>query len=117
MNLSSDLQTALADARAHLRFDYPRWLKPLLARDVIGITLGRRIYLSPRMLDRPQAEVERLIRHELAHVRQVARLGLIPFLWQYAAEWMHNRRHGMTGDEAYRNISFEREAVAAEEHV
>jgi hypothetical protein len=117
MKLSDDLQTAIADARAHVRFDYPRWLRPLLARDVIGITLGRRIYLSPRMLARSQPEVERLVRHELAHVRQVSRLGLLPFLWQYAMEWIRNRRKGMTSAEAYRNISFEIEAVAAEEHV
>ena len=117
MKLSTDLQTALADARARLRFDYPRWLRPLLARDVIGITLGRRIYLSPRVLERPQAEVERLVRHELEHVRQVSRLGLIPFLWRYAVEWIRNRRKGMTAAEAYRNISFEIAAVAAEEHV
>src|SRR4051794_29514820 len=71
MNLSTDLQAAIADARARVRFDYPRWLRPLLARDVIGITLGRHIYLSPRVLERPPAEVERLVRHELAHVRQV----------------------------------------------
>jgi hypothetical protein len=117
MNLSPDLQTALTSARAHLRFDYPRWLRPLLAKDVVGITLGRRIYLAPRMLERPPAEIERLVRHELAHVRQVSRLGLVPFLWKYAAEWIRNRRNGMTGDEAYRNLSFELEAVAAEEHV
>jgi hypothetical protein len=117
MNLSTDLQAAIADARARVRFDYPRWLRPLLARDVVGITLGRHIYLSPRMLDRPPAEVERLVRHELAHVRQVARLGLIVFLWRYAADWIRNRRHGMSSSEAYRNIPFEIEAVAAEEHV
>lgn len=117
MNLSTDLQTAIADARARVRFDYPRWLRPLLARDVVGITLGRRIYLSPRVLNRPQAEVERLVRHELAHVRQVARLGLILFLWRYATEWIRNRREGMSSAEAYRNISFEIEAAAAEEHV
>jgi hypothetical protein len=117
MILSPDLQAAIDDARARVRFDYPRWLRPLLARDVIGITLGRRIYLSPRMLERPQAEVERLVRHELAHVRQVARLGLIPFLWRYAIDWIRNVRKGMSAAEAYRNIPFEIEAAAAEEHV
>jgi len=117
MNLSSDLLEAIDDAGARLRFSYPRWLRPFLARDVVGITLGRSVYLSPRMFDRPAAEVERLVRHELAHVRQVTRLGLRRFLWRYAAEWIRNRRRGMPAAEAYRNISFEIEAAAAEEHV
>jgi hypothetical protein len=111
------LQAALDEAGARLRFSFPAWLRPLLLRDVVGITLGRRIYLAPAMRDRPQAELERLVRHELAHVRQAARLGLPRFLWRYAIEWIALRRKGMSAAEAYRNLSFEREAVAAEEHV
>ncbi|MCU1348805.1 MAG: hypothetical protein JWO56_1835 [Acidobacteria bacterium] len=117
MNLSPDLRQAIDDARARVRFSYPAWLRPFLMRDVVGITLGRGIYLSPRMLDRPREEVERLVRHELAHVRQVARLGLLRFLWRYAAEWIRNRRKGMPAAQAYSEISFEIEATAAEEHV
>ena len=117
MILSSDLQSAVDAARARVRWRYPFWLRPFLLRGVIGITLGRRIYFSPAMLQRPPAEVERIVRHELAHVRQVNRLGLIRFLWQYAREYVRHRRSGLTSSEAYRRISFEVEAHAAEQDV
>ena len=93
----------------------PWWLKPFLARGIIGITLGRTIYLSDTYLASSADKVERLVRHELAHVRQVNRLGLLRFLWRYTAEFLHNLRVGMTCGEAYRRISFEVEAYAAEE--
>src|SRR5213075_2498662 len=76
MDLSADLRDSLAAAGAKLKLRYPPWLRPFLQRDVIGITLGRRIYLSPRVEALPPAQAERLIRHELAHVRQIQRLGV-----------------------------------------
>lgn len=103
---------AVAAARAQVRIGYPWWLRPWLARDVVAITLGRRIYVR-RMLER--AAFERLLRHELAHVRQVERLGLLRFLWLYLVEfsrnWLRLRHFGA----AYAAISFEIEARAAEE--
>lgn len=114
MNLPDDLQNGLADAGAKLRTRYPSWLRPFLARDVIGITLGRRIYLSPRVEALPPDQAERLIRHELAHVRQVRRLGLFRFLWQYVREYVGHRRAGLSPAAAYDAISFEQEARAAE---
>jgi len=114
MNLSSELRRDLASAGAKLKERYPWWLRPFLARDVIGITLGRRIYLSPRIAAMPGNEAERLIRHELAHVRQVRRLGLFRFLWQYAREYVRHRRAGMSSSAAYDAISFEQEARAEE---
>ena len=114
MNLSHDLQRALATAGAKLRTRYPFWLRPFLARDVIGITLGRHIYLSPRVAALPPAKAEQLIRHELAHVRQIQRLGLIRFLWQYGREYVRHRRAGLPSAAAYDAISFEQEARAAE---
>ena len=114
MNLSEDLQQALAAAGAKLRTRYPAWLSPFLARDVIGITLGRRIYLSPRVAALPAAQAEGLIRHELAHVRQIQHLGLVRFLWRYAKEYVRHRRAGLSSSAAYDAISFEQEARAAE---
>ena len=91
---------------------YPWWLRPLLARDVIAITLGRRIYLRRKM----EGEAyECLIRHELAHVRQVDRLGLVVFLWRYVAEFTRNWIRLRSVAAAYAAISFEIEARAAEE--
>ena len=114
MHLSHHLTTAISTAGAKVRFRYPWWLRPFLFPNIVGITLGRRIYLSPRVT---QQQVERFLRHELAHVRQIARLGLVRFYWQYLVEYVRLRRRGMSSSEAYRNISFEMEAAAAEETV
>jgi hypothetical protein len=101
-------------ARARLRVGYPWWLRPFVFRDVAGITLGRRIYVAPQI---DGLQFQRLVRHEFVHVRQIARLGLFTFYWRYAVEYVGNRRRGMPPAAAYRNISFEKEAFAAEETV
>jgi hypothetical protein len=105
------IASAMSDARARVRVGYPWWLRPFLARDVIAITLGRRIYVREAMAS---ASFERLLRHELAHVRQVQRLGLIRFLWRYMAEFLRNWVRLRNASAAYAAISFEIEARAAE---
>ncbi|MEA2491258.1 MAG: hypothetical protein QOH21_3050 [Acidobacteriota bacterium] len=105
----------LLRSRAKLRVGYPWWLRPWLARNVVAITLGRRIYILPRYMQKPPAEISRLIRHELAHVRQVERHGLLGFLVRYVAEFFGHLRRERSFDTAYRKISFEIEAAAAEE--
>jgi transposase InsO family protein len=112
MNLPSSLQDAVRDAGAQVRLGYPWWLRRLLMRDVIGITLGRRIYVRPNV----SAEaIERLLRHELVHVRQINRLGLVRFYLQYVREFVQHYRAVRSVTGAYRLISFEVEAAAAEE--
>lgn len=106
------LSGAVAESRAKVRIGYPWWLRPFLARDVVAITLGRRIYVR-EMLE--SASFERLLRHELAHVRQVHRLGLVVFLWRYVLEFARNWRRLRSFHAAYAAISFEIEARAAEE--
>jgi hypothetical protein len=111
LKLSADLEEAIGAAGARVRTRFPVWLRPFLMRDVVAITLGRRIYLSARATE---AAGERLLRHELVHVQQINRLGLFRFYWLYVAEFLRNLRGGMKWDEAYRRISFEQEALAAE---
>src|SRR2546430_2323559 len=62
----------------------------------------------------PPEELEPLLRHEYAHVRQIERRGVVRFYVRYAVEYAMNRLRGMRHDTAYRAISFEREAFAAE---
>ena len=114
MSLPDHLRLAADAARARLRVGYPWWLRLFLLRGVAGITLGRRIFIAPHVAG---SQLERLVRHELAHVRQIARVGLIRFYWRYAVEYLRNRRMGMSSVAAYRNITFEKEAFEAEEHV
>lgn len=106
------LRTAMAGAGVKVRVGYPWWLRLVLARDVIAITLGRRIYVRGVLA---ADAFERLMRHELEHVRQVSELGLLRFLWRYLTEfarhWVRLRNFGA----AYVSISFEIEARRAEE--
>ena len=92
-----------------VRIGYPWWL--LLPRNVLAITLGRRIWIAREL---PPAELETLLRHELVHVRQMERLGVVAFLARYLGEYARNRLRRMGHDAAYRAISFEQEAFAAE---
>ena len=98
----------------HVRNGFPWWLRPFLFNDVIAITLGRRVYVSAKL---GGAERERIVAHELAHVAQIARVGLLRFYGGYVIEYVANRRKGMTPHEAYRRISFEQEALIIEASV
>jgi hypothetical protein len=107
MNLPPDVLQTISDTRTRVRYRFPWWLRPFLVGGVIGITIGRCVYI--------ESENVAHLRHELAHVRQVIANGFIRFYWRYAVEYVRNRWAGMSSQEAYRNISFEREAVAAED--
>ncbi len=83
-----------------------------------AITLGTGIFLSPGAA----AEIEsgtrlgsRLLAHELAHVEQYARDGFAPLLYRYALAYALGRKHGLSHDEAYAAIPYEREAVSKED--
>jgi hypothetical protein len=96
-------------ARAIVRVGFPWWMRPFLFRDVLALTIGRRIWISPLV-----REIEPLLRHELAHVRQMAEHGLLPFLWKYSRSYVRNRWRGMSHHQAYLAIPFEVEAMEAE---
>ncbi len=116
-DVSEGLRARIASLRARVLYGYPWWLRPFVDRNVVAITLGRRVYLSPGLTSRASEELEKLLRHELAHVEQVIRHGLIRFLYLYVREYITLRRSGLPADIAYRRISFEAEAFAAEEAV
>ena len=82
-------------------------MRLLLPRNVLAITLGRRIFVA-----RELTEAE--MRHEMVHVRQMEELGMLAFVLRYLKEYAANRFRGMGHDGAYRAISFEQEAFAAE---
>jgi hypothetical protein len=114
VTLPSRLLPVIEETRARVRIGFPWWLRPWLARDVAAITLGRTIFVSKKFAERAPAQMERLLRHELAHVRQVLRLGLVRFLWQYVSEFARHYRRLRSVHQAYLAISFEIEANAAE---
>jgi len=99
---------------ARIRVGFPFWLAPFMARNVLAITLGRRIYLSGVLLEAGREKLESTIRHELEHVRQVQRHGLIRFLYRYLRDYIRLRRQGLDSSAAYDAIPFEVEARKAE---
>ena len=112
MQLPPSLLTTIAASGARVRVGYPWWLRPFLMRGVIAITLGRRIYV---MEGKVTMGMERLLRHELAHVRQVREHGVIGFYWRYLVEFGRRWWRLRNVQAAYEGISFEVEARAAED--
>ena len=92
-----------------VRIGFPWWMRPLLWRDVVALTIGRRVWISASARD-----LESLVRHELVHVRQMGDAGIARFLWTYLRQYVRNRRRGMRHHEAYLAIPYEVEAFAAE---
>jgi hypothetical protein len=111
MRLSDDLQAMIGKTRARVRMRFPWWLRPFLGQGVVAITLGRFVYVQATIAEE---KIERSLRHELVHVQQIARLGIIRFYWRYLREYIALRRSGLPSAEAYQRISFEKEAFAAE---
>jgi hypothetical protein len=109
MKVLPQTELAIRVAGARVRGGFPWWLRPFLFPGVIALTLGRVIYIAP-----DAADIDRHIRHELVHVRQMSRLGLLRFLWRYMREYLGHRWRGLDSATAYRRISLEEEAFAAE---
>ena len=70
-----------------------------------AITVGRVVSVR-----RGRERSERLIRHELEHVAQYGRLGLLGFLRRYLAAYLGWRLRGYGHWGAYRRIPFEASA-------
>ena len=78
-----------------------------------AFTLGGRIFVSReswRLLRARPADWEALLSHELVHVEQFRRHGIVRFLARYLAEYARGRLSGKSHGESYAAISFEREA-------
>ena len=82
---------------------------PLLAPGMHGMTLGRLIMVL-RDDDRSGRRV--LLAHELVHVEQYARLGVVRFLRRYVREYLVNLWRLRSHRQAYEAISLEAEARA-----
>ena len=85
--------------------DHWRWVGGLVPPGANAITLGRLISVR-----RSAAGDARLMRHELAHVRQWRRLGVSGFLRRYIGSYLRQRLRGYGHWAAYRRIPLEIEA-------
>ena len=90
-----------------------RWVTRLAGAD--GLVLGRRVFLSPTawmLVQNGSRRALELLEHELVHVEQYRRLGLVGFLGRYLRDYFAGRLRGLDHLAAYRAISLEREARA-----
>jgi hypothetical protein len=92
---------------------------------VHGITFGRHIFIMPDLIERDLEDRRKisleLAAHEIAHVLQYKREGFARFFYKYLMSYWRNLRKkndwgAVARHEAYREISFEKEArkIAAE---
>lgn len=84
--------------------------KYLLPKGYRGITLFPFIFL----LQKEDKRNSVLVNHERIHIRQQLELLIIPFFICYGIEFLVKLIQYKNRAEAYRNISFEREAYANE---
>lgn len=103
--LTADAQVRYAhvDAidAARARIVVVSWLQPGIA----AMTLGRFVLIC-----RGNEHRVGLIAHELVHVEQWRRLGVVRFLVQYLGDYLHGRRAGLDHWAAYRALRLEEEA-------
>jgi hypothetical protein len=79
-------------------------IRPLRWLGINGIVLWPFIFYADR---EPSTQVRK---HEAIHLAQIRRTGVARFYGTYLFEYGRGRIGGLSHDEAYRNISFEREA-------
>ncbi len=72
------------------------------------------IVLYPFVLFADKHPSEDVVCHEQVHLDQIKRDGVLGFYTRYLKEYFAGRRMGMTHDQAYRNISYEKEAYSAD---
>lgn len=84
--------------------------KYLVPKGYIGITLFPFIFVREAKLMQHLL----LLNHERIHLRQQAELLIIPFYIWYVVEYLIRLLHYKNKKQAYRNISFEREAYTNE---
>ena len=85
--------------------------KYLIGRHFVGIALWPFIVVKNEVLKKDDI----FINHERIHIRQQAELLVIPFYLLYLTEYIFRLIQYRNSQEAYRNISFEREAYEMED--
>lgn len=85
--------------------DHWRWIGGPVPPGASAITIGPLISVRRRA-----ADDERLLRHELVHVEQWRRYGIVGFLARYIGAYLQWRLRGHAHWDAYRHIPLEIEA-------
>lgn len=72
------------------------------------------IVIYPFVLFAEQRPSEQLFNHEMIHVEQIRKIGILLFYFYYLKEYATNRIKGLSHYEAYMAISYEKEAYQNE---
>ncbi len=88
--------------------DHWLWIGGPVPRGSQGITLGSLVIVRAETLLSPS--FGELLRHELIHVRQWRREGILRFSAKYVGSYLGSRLRGYNHQAAYRRIPFEIEA-------
>jgi hypothetical protein len=87
-----------------------RWFRFFWAKGITAVAMPWGIYAHPDRLEEPAADLGRLVVHELAHIDQWRRLGMIGWSRAYLGDYLRGRRAGLGHWGAYRSIGLEEEA-------
>ncbi len=87
--------------------------KNLFRKNFVGITLFPFIFLKDKSLKLNKT----LVNHEKIHIKQQLEMFVIFFYMWYLIEYFVRLIHYKNGYEAYKNISFEREAYDNENNL
>jgi hypothetical protein len=95
----------------------PRWFQALWAKGIVAVAMPWAIYFTPEMVDRYEnrADLPRLAQllvHELTHIEQLRRMGVLRHVAQYTADYVRGRFRRVGHWDAYRAIRLEVEARA-----
>lgn len=75
------------------------------------------IVLYPFVLYCDREPSRTILSHERIHFDQIRKEGVVKFYCRYLLEYIQGRRMGLNHDEAYRNISFEKEAYQKQDEL
>jgi len=95
----------------------PRWFRALWVKGIVAVAMPWAIYFTPAMLDRYEKRFElpqlaRLLVHELTHIEQLRRMGVMRHVAQYLADYVRGRLRRVGHWDAYRGVRLEVEARA-----
>lgn len=93
----------------------PAWFRMLWAKGIVAVCMPWSIYVHPEIMERFERgdrvdSIATLMAHELTHLEQYRRLGLIRHTIRYVGDYLLGRRRGLRHWDAYRAIGLEREA-------
>lgn len=87
-----------------------RLMRSFWRHGISGVTHGRLVFVDPEVMKGDPDRLARLVVHELVHVRQFVAAGYVRFVLSYLKDYWKGRIGGLSPRDAYREVTYEREA-------